>query len=915
VSRALVAIALLPAAAPPAHGQPVCHYFEVAEAEPGTTVLYGINDYGDMAGGYTYRTGPKDDDLHQYGFAVIGGQFYRIDWPNSFDTIAYGINNSGQVVGAWNEPVDNSYPNGFLYQGGGYGGIDYPGSFFTQVWGISDNGAMAGDFSFHNPDEEMKPYLGFHRSPSGSYAMIVLDADQSTTPMDVNDSGTVVGFSGWTPFLWQGGQFTGTIQHPDGYAVIPYGINNDGTVVGFVMRSDLSQAGFIRSPEGQFREIDCGGMLGTALQDINNLGAAVGTHLIGIGPYGRAFYTSPTLKILPETTRFKPQRSDQPIEIRFRGPYDLASATLEIKDPEGRDVTVDPPPELEPVPNGTPFEWRLFWRGPWTRNDPNTGQPERLPTGNYRVVVKGTQTAASEEMESEPYDKVSLVEVKKLELLPCGAIPGVSCPDAGAVIADNLDSSGAPMPGGGKALFPDADLPGGDFRRTILIKAEVEPDLGPDAARVTVHFQAIDVDDPSASTGPVDNDGLGTSADNRNESATIVPAVQGSPARGGAAVSQFRTSVQQGNNYRLAASTYEPWLSGLAGVPSSQIGEATHTSGETLTPGVQLSEMVTVWRTLHLELTSFDPSPRTQADLDYQGFWTNLDRRRLDDSSSPFFSITTDGLLDHTTASGWRGGDVNPQPSAGRDFRVSGNSARSLSVGSGNMCNLVAPNACRRAPANAADRQYVLGDDKLSSLVDPPYDVSLLRALLESVYIALDARPGPALPWTRNLSQNGQAALSGTVPNSLPYWSVLLAHGFEGDVSQDYDPTDDGRSRPDPPIVGRCWPPGPQQTNAVVFLEAIRDYIETASATCIKPTVGFAEFYRGTTAHEVLHALSLEHDGDTTGGVMCAALKIFANQPNRNAITEAQKARLRGISAPLAPSSVRDVPGCTGVTC
>jgi hypothetical protein len=243
------------------------------------------------------------------------------------------------------------------------------------------------------------------------------------------------------------------------------------------------------------------------------------------------------------------------------------------------------------------------------------------------------------------------------------------------------------------------------------------------------------------------------------------------------------------------------------------------------------------------------------------------------------------------------------------------NNVRSLSVRPGNMCDVVPPDFCRRAPADPAERKYVLGDDKLSSLLDNGHDVSLLRALLESVYIALDAQPGPALAWMRNLSQNAQAGLSGTVPNSPPYWSVLLAHGFEADVGQDYDPTDDGRPRPDPPIVGRLWPPGPQQTNALVFLEAIRDYIDTATAACIRPTVGFAEFHRGTTAHEVLHALSLEHDGDATGGVMCSAIKIFANQPNRNAITEAQKARLRAITMPEAPTSVRDTPGCTSVTC
>src|SRR3990172_711230 len=591
--------------------------------------------------------------------------------------------------------------------------------------------------------------------------------------------------------------------------------------------------------------------------------------------------------VLPSTTRWKPQRSDGPMVVEFSGPDDLdltIPGMLEIQPPAPA-----PPMTLtgliQMVTSGCGAGtgqrcYRLMWPGPWTYTD--GGLQKRLPAGNYSVVVKAMagNTSPPRPVESAPYDKVSLVEVKSMQLAQCGSAGLPSCQDGGA----RMDSN--PQLGGGKAAFSDATQPGGDYRRTVLIKAELEPNLGPDAGQVTVHFRSIDVDDPSAQAAgsPIDDDTVATtSADNRNETATLVTSAPASPDQGGAAITYFKVSTQQGNNYRLAASTHEPWLAGINGVVSSQTGDVTHSSGETLTQGIQVSQMLTVWRTLHLELSRFDPSPRTQRDLQYNGTWTNLSRRRLEDASAPFCSIVIDGLQDHTTRNGWEGADVNPFSSAGQGFRVERNDPRRLSTRSGDMCSVVPADFCRNTPPDPADRSYYLRDDKLSSLVDTGQDVSLLESILETAYVGLEALPSPDLAWDRNLTALELSRLQGALPNSAPYWSVLFALGFDPETPKDYDPTDDGSNRPNAPIVGRCAPRASQSVS-VAYLEAIRDYIATASAACIRPTVAFGDFYRGTTAHEVLHALSLGHDGDTTGGIMCSAIKIFASQPNRNAI-------------------------------
>jgi hypothetical protein len=631
------------------------------------------------------------------------------------------------------------------------------------------------------------------------------------------------------------------------------------------------------------------------------------------------------VRILPaETTRWKPQRdTTTPIVVNFDGPTDLTPATvLEIKDPDGN-LVPDPSLTFEEVPPDTePQQYRITWSGPWTRPD---GTP--LPAGNYTVIVRGRRQDGSP-ADSGPYSRISLVEVKRIELKDCTSVPGASCGESGARLEANTGV------GGGRAALPDARLPGGPFERSLFVRAELEPSLGDDSNQVTVYFKAVDVDDPSANTGPIDDDSLPPNPiDNRNENMTLTPSntagrdLGRGPTR---AIGLFKVSTQQGNNYRLAASTHQPWLDGIYNVVPSQTGAIIHASGESLTEGAQTSEMLTVWRTLHLELSRFDPSPRTQMDLQHNGTWTSLARRELVDASAPFFGITIDGLLDHTTANGWKGADVNPASSGGDDFRLDSNNDRRLSTRVGDMCSVVPAGFCNKPPPSPADRSYYLRDDKLSSLGSTVHDVSLLTSILQSAYIRLEAIEGPDLPWQRNLTSVNQRTLPGTVANSISHWSVLFLLSFDGDLVQDYDPTDEGSSSPRPPVTGRCDPPiqqgadvfacglgnnGTMQPVATAFLETIHDYLDTGSSTCIRPTIPFTEFYRGTTAHEVLHAMSLGHDGDATGGIMCSAIRIFASQPGRNDITTSQRARLRNLMQPGVFPGVTDLPGCSSLSC
>jgi uncharacterized membrane protein len=103
----------------------------------GTEVL-DINDAGVIVGDYF-------DTAAQHGYVDNGGVFTPIDFPGALDgTSATGVNSNGDIVGTWkNNPLD---VHGFLLSGGVFTSLDFPFAFETEVWGINDSGEISGFF-------------------------------------------------------------------------------------------------------------------------------------------------------------------------------------------------------------------------------------------------------------------------------------------------------------------------------------------------------------------------------------------------------------------------------------------------------------------------------------------------------------------------------------------------------------------------------------------------------------------------------------------------------------------------------------------------------------------------------------------------------------------------------------------------
>jgi hypothetical protein len=104
---------------------------------PGGSGLYvsHINDWRQVVGNYTAANG-----------AVVGflrksnGQFVDVIVPGAANTLAYGINDCGIVVGFWTDDT----AHGFYGRPGDLHSFDLPGAGATKAWGINNHGRIVG---------------------------------------------------------------------------------------------------------------------------------------------------------------------------------------------------------------------------------------------------------------------------------------------------------------------------------------------------------------------------------------------------------------------------------------------------------------------------------------------------------------------------------------------------------------------------------------------------------------------------------------------------------------------------------------------------------------------------------------------------------------------------------------------------
>jgi len=211
------------------------------------------NDRGDVVGHYI------GNDGFGHGFLLHKGVLTTLDFPSASDTYAFGINESGTVVGYWD--ILDSGGNvlafhGFTWSNDSFSQVDFPGSADTSVLGINARGDFVGAW-----DTGITSPIG-HGFVSSKGQFISFDVPfvgaTVTQGNDISAQGNIVGTyvdasGGLHGFLAQGAKFT-SIDYPGAVATTAWGINSAGQIVGNhidtagVLRGYLGQPGNKRKP-------------------------------------------------------------------------------------------------------------------------------------------------------------------------------------------------------------------------------------------------------------------------------------------------------------------------------------------------------------------------------------------------------------------------------------------------------------------------------------------------------------------------------------------------------------------------------------------------------------------------------------------------------------------------------------------
>lgn len=204
-----------------------------------TTIAVGLNDHREVVGAYVEPGAPVDPETGESptrGFLWAKGVFTKLDSPGAISTAPYDIDNSGRIVG--NYVGADRVQHGFVLVGGAFTTIDHPDATrapdltATRLVGTNDHGKIVGSYG-----DDAGTIRAFVRDEDGSFTTFDLPGDDLLAEASgIDNRGRVVGrYLDATPTL-RGFQTDGhsiaTIDGPGGRCeTAPFDINDRGQIL------------------------------------------------------------------------------------------------------------------------------------------------------------------------------------------------------------------------------------------------------------------------------------------------------------------------------------------------------------------------------------------------------------------------------------------------------------------------------------------------------------------------------------------------------------------------------------------------------------------------------------------------------------------------------------------------------------
>jgi probable HAF family extracellular repeat protein len=184
-----------------------------------SSIAYGINDIGQVVG-----------NADNKAFFYSDGAVTILDGlPGSTNCRAVDINNNGQIIGTAKQ--SSGFSIGYLYHDGVYTQLEVPGSPFFTPYSINSSGQVVGEAMINSG-----PHIAVLYS-NGEVISLVQPGWTGSRAYSINDSGQVVGI------YWDSANVTKSFLYSDGEIIdlgslfgddtFAYDINNHGQIVGW----------------------------------------------------------------------------------------------------------------------------------------------------------------------------------------------------------------------------------------------------------------------------------------------------------------------------------------------------------------------------------------------------------------------------------------------------------------------------------------------------------------------------------------------------------------------------------------------------------------------------------------------------------------------------------------------------------
>jgi hypothetical protein len=256
--------------------------------------ITGINASGEVVG-HSIIIPPAGGLAANHGFSDIPGVSTtptQIDVPNATNTDAFGVNDSGEIVGAY---TDSTGTHGFTDINGTFTTINAPGATSTTITAVNNSGEFVGNYFVGNISR------GFV-DVNGTLTTIDPTGSTSTSIRGVTNNGEIFGIynagSKNHSFVDINGTIT-TIDAPGAIGTNVTGVNDNGEIVGTY--SDSTGTHGFADINGNFTTIDFVGATFIELTAVNDSGEIVGIYIDSLGEHGFTAVPGPPSQIITGT--------------------------------------------------------------------------------------------------------------------------------------------------------------------------------------------------------------------------------------------------------------------------------------------------------------------------------------------------------------------------------------------------------------------------------------------------------------------------------------------------------------------------------------------------------------------------------------------------------------------------------------